>query len=133
MSHEDHVTGIVLFAHGSSVEEANAGVRELAKEVQVLGPYKYVRAAFLELGDPDLAKAVSQAVEAGLQRVVVIPFFLTLGIHLRRDLPSLIAPLKKKYPDLVLEASQSLEGHPLMASIILERAQEFLGAAKTTR
>jgi sirohydrochlorin ferrochelatase len=124
MAQDDQATGIVLFAHGSSVEEANAGVRELAKQVQALGPYGYVCAAFLELAHPTLAEAVTEAAQAGLQRVIVIPYFLTVGIHLRRDLPSLIAPQKQKYPDLMIEVSQSLEGHPLMASIILERAQE---------
>ncbi len=133
MSQEDHATGIVLFAHGSSVEEANEGVRELANRVEALGVYRYVRAAFLDLAHPDLAEAVTQAVEAGFPHIIVIPYFLTMGIHLRRDLPSLVAPLKQKYPEISLEVGQSLEGHPLMASIIIERAQEVIGAAKTAQ
>ena len=122
-----------MFAHGSSVEEANEGVRQLAEQVQALGLYRYVRAAFLDLAHPDLAEAVAQAAEAGLRQIIVVPFFLTMGIHLRRDLPSLLAPLKQKYPDLVLEVSQSLEGHPLMAAIILERAREVTGATPAAR
>jgi sirohydrochlorin ferrochelatase len=133
MLHDEPATGIVLFAHGSSVEEANEGVRELARQVAAMGSYGYVRAAFLDLGHPDLGEAVAQAAEAGLRRIIVVPFFLTMGIHLRRDLPNLTEPLKQKYPDLVLEVSQSLEGHPLMASIILERAREVTGPAPVAR
>ncbi len=48
-------TAILLFAHGSRVEEANLSVRELAREVERQGPYTYVREAFLELAAPDLA------------------------------------------------------------------------------
>lgn len=120
-------TGIVLFGHGSRVEDANQGVRDLARQVQNAGPYHHVRAAFLELAQPDLNAAVAEAVAAGLQRVVVIPYFLTEGIHLRRDLPNLLEPLKQKYPRLAIDVGQSLEGHPLMASIILGRVQEIIG------
>ncbi|MFB3922681.1 MAG: sirohydrochlorin chelatase [Terriglobia bacterium] len=133
MSQEPQATGILLFAHGSSVEEANEGVRELARQVQALGPFRYVRATFLDLAHPDLAEAVAEAVQAGFRHLIIVPHFLTMGIHLRRDLPSLITPLKQKYPAISLEVTQSLEGHPLMASIILERVREVIGAAKATR
>ncbi|HEV2351774.1 MAG TPA: CbiX/SirB N-terminal domain-containing protein [Terriglobia bacterium] len=127
MTTESASTGIVLFAHGSRVQDANQGVRKLARQVQEAGPYRHVRAAFLELAQPDLNAAVAEAVAAGLQRVIVIPYFLTEGTHLRRDLPNLIAPLKQKYPPLAIEVGQSLEDHPLMASIILGRVQEVVG------
>jgi sirohydrochlorin ferrochelatase len=117
-------TAIVLFAHGSRVEEANAGVRELAREVEGRGPYAYVRAAFLELAAPNLAAAVREAAVAGFNRIVVIPYFLTLGLHLRRDLPSLVRAEKEEFPELEIVVGQPLEGHPLMASIILERIED---------
>lgn len=127
MTTESASTGIVLFGHGSRVEDANQGVRNLARQVQEAGPYHHVRAAFLELAQPDLNAAIAEAAAAGFQRVIVIPFFLTLGMHLRRDLPNLIAPLKQKYPRLAIEVGQSLEDHPLMASIILGRVREVIG------
>lgn len=133
MSQENQSTGIVLFAHGSRVEQANRCVHELASQIKALGPYGYVRAAFLELAHPSLREAVAQVVEAGLRRLIIIPYFLTVGIHLRRDLPSLIASEKHKYPDLTIEVGQSLEGHPLMASIVLERVQKVLGPARITQ
>jgi sirohydrochlorin ferrochelatase len=127
MTTESASTGIVLFGHGSRVEDANQGVRDLARQVQDAGPYHHVRAAFLELAQPDLNAAIAEAAAAGLQRVIVIPYFLTVGTHLRRDLPNLIAPLKQKFPRLAIEVGQSLESHPLMASIILGRVQEVIG------
>ena len=120
------MTGILLFAHGSPVEEANRVVRELAAKIEAAGPYRYVRAAFLDGGQPDLSGAVKQAAEAGLQRLIVIPYFLTVGLHLRRDLPKLIAAAREKFPSLQIAVAQSLEGHPLMPSLILSRAQEVL-------
>jgi sirohydrochlorin ferrochelatase len=125
--------GIVLFAHGSAVEEANQSVHELARQIQDQGPYGYVRAAFLDVVQPDLTAAIAEAVKAGLRRVVVIPYFLTEGIHLQRDLPNLLAPLRAKFPDLQISVGRSLDAHPLMASIILGRVREAIGETKATR
>jgi sirohydrochlorin ferrochelatase len=115
-----------LFAHGSPVDEANRGVHSLAQKIEAAGPYRYVRAAFLDCAQPDLPAAVMNAAETGIRRVVVIPYFLTMGLHLHRDLPRLIATAKEKYPEFEIAVGQSLEGHPLMPSIILDRVQEAL-------
>lgn len=72
-------------------------------------------------------------VEAGLRRGIFILFFLTLGIHLRRDLPTLVAPLKQKDPRVAIEAGQPLEVHPLLAFIILDRVQEVNGETQVAR
>ncbi|MGO8790511.1 MAG: sirohydrochlorin chelatase [Terriglobia bacterium] len=119
-------TGILLFAHGSPVEEANRGVRDLARKIEAAGPYRYVRAAFLDSAQPGLLTGVMEAAEAGLERLIVIPYFLTVGLHLRRDLPKLVAAAKEKHPNFEIAVGQSLEGHPLMPSLILGRVQEVL-------
>jgi sirohydrochlorin ferrochelatase len=130
MVEKDNATGILLFAHGSSVEEANRAVHELARRIEAQGSCSYVRAAFLERARPDLSEAVRQAVDAGRQRLIVIPYFLSMGVHLRRDLPNFIAALKQKYPEVRIEVGQPLEGHPLMASIILGRIEEVIRGTK---
>lgn len=121
MESETSKTAIVLFAHGSRVEAANEGVRVLAKQVQDSGGFTRVRAAFLELGQPDLKGAIAEAVESGLQRIIVVPYFLTLGMHLRRDLPELLAREKEAHPGVEIIVSESLEGHPAMPSLVADR------------
>ena len=117
---------VILFAHGSVVEEANQGVHDLASQIRGMGRFHFVRAAFLDCAHPNLGEAIDEAVHARSTRVIVIPYFLTMGIHLRRDLPNLIAPERQKHPRLVIDVGQSLEGHPLMSSIVLERVEQAL-------
>ncbi|MBI4166737.1 MAG: CbiX/SirB N-terminal domain-containing protein [Acidobacteria bacterium] len=117
---------IILFAHGSVVEEANQGVHDLASQIRGLGRFHFVRAAFLDCAHPNLGEAIEEASNARSTRVIVIPYFLTMGIHLRRDLPNLVAPEREKHPKLVIGVAQSLEGHPLMTSIVLERVEQAL-------
>jgi sirohydrochlorin ferrochelatase len=129
----DSTTGIVLFAHGSSVQEANDGVRELARQVRDAGPYAFVREAFLESAQPDLGAALAEAAQSELKRVIIIPFFLTMGIHLRRDLPRLVEVHRERYPGLEVQVGSSLEGLPEMPSILLGRVREALGEIKAAR
>ncbi len=108
------------------MEEANDGVRELAMKIEAAGPYGYVRAAFLDGGEPDLAGGVAQAADAGIERLIIIPYFLTVGLHLRRDMPKLIDAARAKHPAMEITVGQSLEAHPLMPSIIVSRIKEVL-------
>jgi sirohydrochlorin ferrochelatase len=114
--------GIVVFAHGSRVEAANEAVRAVARDLARTGGFERVEAAFLELGDPDLPGAVARLVAAGVARVVVIPYFVTPGLHLERDLPRLVDGILRTYPNLDLEVTPPLDGHPAMTQILLDRA-----------
>ncbi|MCS7025219.1 MAG: CbiX/SirB N-terminal domain-containing protein [Bryobacteraceae bacterium] len=119
-------TAIIVFAHGSSVESANQAVRAVTTEVARMGGFSLVETAFLELARPDLAEAVDSVARAGAKRVVVVPFFLTLGIHLQRDLPRMVLECQQKYPTLKIDVTDPLEGHPALRQIVLERAQKAL-------
>jgi sirohydrochlorin ferrochelatase len=127
----DDTTGIILFAHGSRVEKANSGVHELARQVQEAGGFPYVRAAFLEMAQPDLATAIAQAVDSGERRIIVIPYFLTVGVHLRRDLPALVTREQERHPGVEIRVSDSLEGHPGLPSVILDRVHDVLHDRKS--
>ena len=123
---------VILFAHGSAVEEANQGVRNLAQRIQNGGTHAYVRASFLGPGRPELSEAVADAVGEGFHRIIVIPYFLTMGIHLRRDLPMLVAAERQKNPQLEIQVGRSLEDHPEIASLVLSRIREVMEEARVS-
>lgn len=116
-------TGIILFAHGSRVESANEAVRLVAADLARAGGYSHVQAAFLELGQPDVPGAVSQLAAAGVTHVVIIPYFLTLGLHMERDLPRIVEDVAARYPALQIRITPPLDGHPAMLQILLDRAR----------
>jgi sirohydrochlorin ferrochelatase len=117
------MTGYVVFAHGSSVESANEAVRAVTSQLQARGGYDAVEAAFLEGGRPDLRGAVESLTSKGARTVVVIPYFLTLGLHLQRDLPRLIGEIEGTHPGLSIEVTPPLDGHPAMVDALFDRAQ----------
>jgi sirohydrochlorin cobaltochelatase len=115
--------GLVVFAHGSRVAAANDAVRTVAREASRQAGMPVYRTAFLELADPTLADAVADLAAEGVRRVLVTPYFLTMGRHLTEDLPRLMAAIRSAHPELRLEASAPLDGHPDLAGILADRAR----------
>ena len=117
-------TAIVVFAHGSRIEPANEAVRAVACELALAGGFERVQAAFLELGVPSLDEAVTALAAEGFERVVVVPYFLTLGLHLERDLPRLVARISSRHKGIEVVATPPLDGHPALVQVLLERARQ---------
>jgi sirohydrochlorin ferrochelatase len=117
-------TGIAIFAHGSSVASANEAVRAVAGRVANEGGFDLVEAAFLEQGQPDLAEAVRRLASAGATRVLVTPYFLTLGLHLQRDLPRIVADIARNQPGVEIRVTPPLDGHPALAQVLIARIRE---------
>jgi sirohydrochlorin ferrochelatase len=113
---------ILLFAHGSRIESANESVRKAAAELAAAGSFPLVEACFLELGQPDLPGAVANAAASGATEVTVIPYFLTPGKHMERDLPRLIDGISVAHPDIKIRVTPPLEGHPALIQALLDRA-----------
>ena len=116
-------TGFIVFAHGSRIESANQAVREVARNLAAAGGLAHVEPAFLELGSPDLAGAVERLVAQGVRKLVVLPYFLTLGTHLERDLPRLIQDILLKHKGLDISSAPPLDGHPGLVEILLDRTR----------
>lgn len=120
-------TGYIVFGHGSSIESANAMVRRIAADFARAGGYR-VEAAFLELAQPDLMAAVRTLAGEGMARVIVIPYFLTLGVHLQRDLPRIAAEAASIQKNVSIEIAPPLDGHPALVRILLDRAADAKAA-----
>jgi sirohydrochlorin ferrochelatase len=120
------VTGIVLFAHGSTIESANDAVRAVTAELARRGGYRLTETAFLDCAPPSLAAAVETLTRKGADRVVVIPYFLTLGVHLQHDLPRIVNEIEALHPGVRIEVTEPLDGHPALVDIVAERAERAL-------
>lgn len=118
--------GLIVFAHGSRVSAANDAVRSVAREASRQAGLPVYETAFLELADPSLGEAVTALAARGIRRILVTPYFLTMGRHLTEDLPKLLAEARAQHPDLSIEASPPLDGHPDLAGILASRANALL-------
>ncbi len=118
---KDGITAFIVFAHGSRVESANQAVRAVSEQMaQQSG--QVVEAAFLECGTPNLAGAVDRLAARDAARIIVVPYFLTLGTHLQRDLPALVQSAAARHPGIEIATTAPLDGHPALLTALLDRA-----------
>jgi len=98
-------------------------VRVVSKRAAQRGSWRAFETAFLEGGKPDLAAAIDNLTARGESSFVIVPYFLTLGLHLQRDLPKLIEEIRAKHARIVIEVTEPLDGHPGMVEALVDRAR----------
>ena len=117
-------SAILLIAHGSRHEEANADTRHLAGQLEGQKTPRIVVAAFLELAQPDIDRGAGICVEKGATSVVLLPHFLSPGVHVRRDLASALKQLSKRFKHVKFLLAEPIGRHPLLIRVLSERARE---------
>ena len=122
-------TAILLIAHGSREQSANDDLHELAARLTAQGTYPIVQPCFLELADPELLAGGDRCVQLGANRVLMVPYFLSAGVHLRRDLSAARDELNRRYPNVQFILGSPLGPHPLLDDLVSARIHE-LDAAK---
>jgi sirohydrochlorin ferrochelatase len=116
-------TAIVLIAHGSRHEEANRDTRLLAEELARREPACFALAAFLEIAEPDIDSAALQCVEQGARRIILLPHFLSAGVHVQRDLQEAQRRLTGRHPEVEFRLADPIGRHALLIEILSERAR----------
>jgi sirohydrochlorin ferrochelatase len=117
-------TALVLIAHGSRQDEANADLHYMVEQLRCQGNDALVEASFLELAEPSIEQASDRCVAQGAERVVLLPYFLSAGVHVRRDLVAVRQRLADRYPEVEFRLAEPLGRHPLLLDIVAQRARE---------
>ncbi len=117
---------LLLIAHGSRRPEANDDLRALAAIVADKPDIGRVQVSYLELAEPTIAEGARLLVEGGAGDVVMVPYFLSPGVHVREDLTEALAELSAAYPGTRFTLGEHLGRHPLLARIVEERVAEAL-------
>lgn len=121
-------TAILMMAHGSRVAEANAAANEVAALVKEMSDFEIVEVAFREMHNPNIQAGIDRCVAQGAQRVLLMPYFLFVGAHVREDLPEEMARAKERYPQVEFAMGPHLGVHRKLAELVVERIAEGLTA-----
>ncbi|CEP68685.1 Cobalamin (vitamin B12) biosynthesis CbiX [Moorella glycerini] len=117
-------TGIILLGHGSRIPEANEHLKLLAAQVRELLGGIRVEPCYMMRTHPDLMEGITMLVEAGLQKIIVVPMFFCNGLHVQRDIPEQLEIARKRFPDIELIYGTNLGADRRIAEVIVERIQE---------
>ncbi len=117
---------VVLIAHGSRNAEANADAFYFADRLRAAAVAHHVEAAFLELAEPDIATATNRCLQTLPNGVVLLPYFLSAGVHVKRDLTEMCRQFGDFHPEVRFILADPLGRHDLLTSVLLQRLQEAL-------
>ena len=119
-------TALLLIAHGSRNDDANADLVYVAAAMGRRGQL-IVETAYLEVAEPGIEAGAAHCVEGGAELVVMLPYFLSAGVHVRRDLALARDRLAERFPAVEFRLAEPLGRHPLLLEVVSERVREALG------
>ena len=119
-------TTVLLIAHGSREMAANQDLEHVAARLGDRSWCDLAVASFLELATPNILEGGQTCVAAGAQRVVMLPYFLSAGTHVRRDLTEAKDRLSEQYPHVQFVLAEPLGRHPLLIDVVVDRIQASL-------
>jgi len=104
--------GILLFGHGSRDPAWAAPFEAVAAKLRA--DREHVALAYLEFMSPTIADAGAALAAQGCEEVVVVPLFLGVGGHVRKDLPVLIDALAQAHPQVRWRLAGAIGEHALV-------------------
>ena len=121
---------LLLIAHGSRRAEANADLEFVASAMRERGAFGFVQCSYLELAEPTILTGGEACAARGATEVVLLPYFLSPGVHVREDLIEIRNELAAKFPTVAFALAEPLGRHPLLLEIVEQRATEATMASR---
>ncbi len=126
-------TAVLLIAHGSRHAPANEDLILMAGRIAEAGAHPIVEAAFLELAAPDIATGGARCVDRGASLVLMVPYFLSSGVHLVRDLTAARDELMARFPGVEFRLGPPLGPDPLLDELVARRARQLESGERVPR
>ena len=117
---------IILMGHGSRVPDAGKGMEMVASRFRELGVTDMVDVCYMERLGPRFGEIFEKCIKLGATEVVLIPYFLHLGLHTRTDIPSMMKHEAAKHPDVKLIFGKNLGFDELLVELVIKRISESL-------
>jgi hypothetical protein len=120
---------VVLLGHGSRVPDAGKGMEDVAAQLRAEGNFAAVETCYMSRLGPHLPETLQKCVAKGVSRIVLIPYFLHSGLHMKLDIPSMMKEEAKKYPGVKIIYGKHLGFDGKMVEIVNKRIDESWGLA----
>lgn len=116
----------IVLGHGSRNKKTVGEFEETIARYRLLYPEDSVSYAFVEFSKPTLEEEISRLAEGEhLEKIVIVPLFLSIGNHLTNHLPERLAEIRKAYPKLSIVLGRHIGADPLICNIIKVRSDEM--------
>lgn len=118
----DKECDIILIGHGSSDRNAHDAFIQLANEISPR--YRNVQHCFLELDHPDIERGIEQAIAKDPKVILIMPYFLHKGAHIKTDVVTDVNAALEKYKFKSAFMARHLGVDENLIDLVVERAEE---------
>ena len=117
---------LVLVAHGSRRQASNEEVITLTKAMaeHMKEDFPIIAAGFLELTEPLIPDAIDLCVQQGATDVCVLPYFLSAGRHVQKDVPAEVDKARKMHSHVPMQVLTHIGGSTLMIDLIRDLVKQ---------
>lgn len=126
MDNRKNKNAVILMAHGSRVPGAGEAMEKVACRLSEYGHYDMVEICYMSRLGPHFEETLEKCVKQGAKTVVLIPYFLNSGLHMKLDIPVKMKKESEKYPDIKLIFGKNLGFDELLVEIVKKRIEESL-------
>lgn len=118
---------IILLGHGSRVPDAARNMQKTAERLKEKHGYALVEICFMSRLGPHFPEVFEHCVSVGATKVLVIPYFLHMGLHLLLDIPKMMQEEGRKYPQVELVLGKGLGYDESLVDLVHQCIQKSQG------
>jgi sirohydrochlorin ferrochelatase len=121
------MNALILFSHGSLLCGSGEALDAHAARLRALGEWDMVEVGYLNYSVPPFAQAVAKCASAGVDTVVVQPFFLVPGYFVTTSLPKSVRAMQAEHPGISFVIADAIGYDERLADALIESASDPLG------
>ena len=118
-------TAVVIVGHGSKMKGFQRAMEKVARQLRRRRAFDFVSCAYLEITPPSIERAIDSLARRGATTILVLPYFLLMGVHIKEDIPKIVRSLRQKYRGKVkIILCPYLGYHEKIVSVVSQRLGE---------
>ncbi|MDO9230833.1 MAG: CbiX/SirB N-terminal domain-containing protein [Syntrophales bacterium] len=125
MGEEAVMRAVILIGHGSRAAGADDDMERISEGLRVKLGGIVATCRMSGRGIP-FDEAFDQCVRQGAKSVIVLPYFLHFGVHLREDIPEMLREAVAKHPEVRLVLGRHLGYDDVLVSLVEKRIEESM-------
>lgn len=122
IGYPDKECDVLLIGHGSSDNDARNAFVYIGDSIRQT--YRNVGFCFLELDSPNIEEGIRQSLEKKPKALILMPYFLHRGAHIKRDVKEEVNKALKEYNSGKVYMARHLGVDSKIIDVVIERARE---------
>jgi sirohydrochlorin cobaltochelatase len=115
---------VILIGHGSRAAGADDDMDRIAADLRKKGDNGDIAVCRMEGRGTPFAEIFEGCLREGAEEIVVLPYFLHFGVHLREDIPEILRAAVLKHPEVRLVLGNHLGYDESLVALVARRIAE---------